>query len=482
MAPHDVLAEAVLHLTLASVVFASIPTLSRYFPLVIAYSVGVFVPLVARNVWVGGLHYQVLAVLCALGGISTLLSGRAQFHTLTEMYRRRRENATLIEALQRENKAASDARLAAEAANASKSRFFAAANHDLRQPLHAMGLLAQTLRTPNTRADVGEVAGKIVECVDNMGQVVDELQDLARLDNNTVAPQLGAFALDVLLREVVSIYQPLANAKGLAITLEVQSTIFVLTDRALLMRVLSNIVANAVRYTREGRICLRARQQAELVQVQVQDSGIGIAPEALPRIFEEFYQVGNPARDRLRGLGLGLATVKRLSDLLKLDVAVQSQVGVGSCFSLNLPRGNAAALKPDAPLAGAASDNLLHGRRILVIEDDSASSTAMALLLRSWGCVVTAVPSPEDALAAVSQGFEPAFVLADLRLPGNMDGCRATEKLREKIGLRLPALIVTGDAAVEFVCTAEDANLTVMRKPVNPMRLRAFLNDAFAER
>ncbi|MGL4574920.1 MAG: ATP-binding protein [Burkholderiaceae bacterium] len=480
VAPGDAFAESVLHLTLAAVVFASIPVLSRYFPLVVAYSVGVFGPLVARNLWIGDLHHEALAILCALGGISCLMNGRAQFLTLTEMYRRRKENAQLIEALRKENLATQEARQLAEAAGAAKSRFFAAANHDLRQPLHAVGLLAQTLRARKGTVDVGEVSERIVECVDSLGHIVDELLELSRIDSGQVHAQASAFSLCDLLEEVAKTYEPLAQAKGLRLEMQTDC-VTVQSDRALLARVLSNLVSNAVRYTHSGFVRLHTSASGDGVQLRVEDTGVGIAAGDLPRIFDEFYQVGNKARDRRQGLGLGLATVKRLSDLLGLNVTVQSAPGAGTTFTMHLPLGKEQeqqalpAVAEQAPLK-----DVLHGKRILVIEDDEASSHAMAMLLQTWGCAVQTAATEHEALTLVTQGYMPEFILADLRLADGQSGCRATEELRLHLGLQLPALIVTGDAAVELVCTAEDANITVMRKPVNPMRLRAYLNNAFA--
>jgi two-component system, sensor histidine kinase len=477
IAPGDAFAESVLHITLAAVVFASIPVLSRYFPLVVAYSLGVFGPLVARNLWIGDLHHEALAILCALGGISCLLNGRAQFLTVTEMYRRRKENAQLIEALRKENLATQEARQLAEAAGAAKSRFFAAANHDLRQPLHAVGLLAQTLRARKGTVDVGEVSERIVECVDSLGHIVDELLELSRIDSGQVSAQRSAFSLCDLLEEVAKTYEPLAQAKGLRLEMQTDC-VTVQSDRALLARVLSNLVSNAVRYTHSGFIRLHTSASGDSVQLRVEDTGVGIAAADLPRIFDEFYQVSNKARDRRQGLGLGLATVKRLSDLLALNVAVESTFGVGTVFTVHLPLGVAQVLPEVADQA--PSQDVLHGKRILVIEDDEASSHAMAMLLQTWGCAVHTAATEHEALKLVTQGYVPEFILADLRLADGQSGCRATEELRAHLGLHLPALIVTGDAAVEMVCTAEDANITVMRKPVNPMRLRAFLNNAFA--
>jgi CheY-like chemotaxis protein len=214
----------------------------------------------------------------------------------------------------------------------------------------------------------------------------------------------------------------------------------------------------------------------------VHDSGLGIAADDLPRIFEEFYQVGNKARDRRQGLGLGLATAKRMSDLLGLGLAVQSQPGQGSAFSVVLPLGDAADLATQPESGLGAGHDVAHGRRVLVIEDDEVSRQAMRQLLENWGCQVHAAANAPQALAWVEQGYRPECVLADLRLGDGLDGGQIVQRVRALLGARLPALLITGDTATASVRSAEHSGLAMLRKPIKPAQLRAFINEAFAQR
>ena len=472
-------AESLLHIILAAVAMGAAAHLSGFYPVLAAFVVLVLAPLSLRDLSIGGGYHLVLAASSALIGLYTLLNGRNQSRMITEVFAERRKNAELVDALHIENRRTEAARRAAEQAHAARARFFAAANHDLRQPLHAMGLLAQTLHTRCGGVNVQEVSAHMVACVDGMTEVVDELLDISRLDAGNVALQRSTFALDDLVRELVRTHLPLAQSKGLPIRIDAVRAI-VHSDRTLLARVVSNLLSNAIRYTERGavRVLLQARNSD--VELAVEDTGIGIAQEELPRIFDEFYQVGNPARDRRLGLGLGLATVKRLCDRLGLDVSVQSKPGSGSRFSLRLPQYVSDEDQVvDVPDERAAADPLAR-RRVLVIEDDADSRTAMLGLLHAWGCEVQGAADGPAALAHVVRGFRPDAVLADLRLPGGAGGVAAVEALRAALAKDLPALVVTGDVGSEQACLARAQGYAVLAKPVKAMALRAFLCEALA--
>ncbi len=466
--PGNAEAESILHITLATVAMGAAVHLSGFYRSLVAYVMCVLGPLVLRDLLVGTPYHFVMAALCFLIGVYTLINGRNQ--------------SRLIEALHLENQRSEAARRAAEEASAARTRFFAAANHDLRQPLHAIGLLAHTLHAQGASAapaDVADVAGHLVECVEGMTQVVDDLLDITRLDVGHLTPKGDTFMLDELVREACQPYQALARAKGLRLSTQAQP-LAVRSDRALLARVLANLVSNAIRYTRAGTVSLMARRQGEQVLLSVEDTGIGIATEHMPRIFEEFYQVGNPARDRRLGLGLGLATVKRLSDLLQLAVSVQSVPGRGSVFQLVLALAShadvAAMRRPGEP----AVEPLAASQRVLVIEDDADSRNALLGLLRQWGCDARAAPSTREALALLGQGFTPDVLLVDLRLADGASGLDAIDTLRAAVGQDLPALVVTGDAGSEHMHQAQARGFAVLVKPARPMQLRAFLSQALS--
>jgi signal transduction histidine kinase len=463
--PGDPQAESILHITLAAVAMGSAVHLSGFYRVLVVFVLCVLGPLVLRDLFVGSSYHALMAMMIFLIGVYTLLNGRNQ--------------AQLIEALHRENQRSESARRAAEEANAARTRFFAAANHDLRQPLHAMGLLAQTLHAQGTQAtpvDVAEVSGHLVECVEGMTNVVDDLLEITRLDVGHLAPQPSVFAVDELLRETCQPYQALARDKGLQLTVDA-GPLAVCSDRALVARVLANLVSNAIRYTRAGAVRLYARAEADQVALRVEDTGIGIAPEHLPRIFEEFYQVGNPARDRRLGLGLGLATVKRLSELLSLSVSVQSAPGQGSVFTLMLPLAPGQERAPPPAGAGAAAEPLIASQRVLVIEDDADSRHALLGLLRQWGCDARAAPGAREALAWLGEGFTPDVLVVDLRLADGASGLEAISALRAAVGHDLPALVVTGDAGSEPMREAQARGFAVLIKPARPVQLRAFLSQ-----
>ncbi len=477
-------AESVLHITLVAIAMGGSVRLPGFRLTLIAHVGLVLGPLILRDLWTGSTHHSLLAFLVFLNGVYALVSGRNQSKALREIHVQRQRNEELIGALQRENERSEAARNAAEEANAARTRFFAAANHDLRQPLHAMRLLSQTLLERGSSVDVPAVSAHLVECVEGMTQVIDDLLEITRLDVGNVVPQWSSFALDELVRECCRAHEPLALAKGLQLLTDVP-TMAVHCDRALLARVLTNIVANAIRYTEKGSVrvtCALSSDEGH-VWLDVEDTGIGIEEEDLSRIFEEFYQVGNPARDRHLGLGLGLATVKRLSDLLSLHVSVlRSSPGQGTVFSLKLqrvPMDHVALSTTPGPDASAGA--LLPGHRVLVIEDDADARTALAGLLRTWGCEVRSAADASTSLEHLRAGFRPDALVVDLRLPDGASGIDALNAVLGLLGHEVPAVMVTGDAGSAHMRLAQHAGLTVMVKPVRPVQLRAFLGQAFAE-
>ncbi len=484
LTPGSPQAESVLHITLVAIAMGGVVRLPGFRLTLIAHVALVLGPLILRDLWTGSAHHALLAFLVFLIGIYALVSGRNQTMALREIHVQRQRNEELILALQRENERSETARTAAEEANASRTRFFAAANHDLRQPLNAMRLLSHTLLERGRQVDVPAVSAHLVECVEGMTQVIDDLLEISRLDVGNLVPQWSAFWLDELVRECCRPHEPLALAKGLRLDIDVPR-MAVRNDRALLARVLSNLVSNAIRYTEQGevRITCALSSDAGHAWLDVEDTGIGIDDDDLPRIFEEFYQVGNPARDRHQGLGLGLATVKRLSDLLSMDVSVlRSAPGQGSVFSLKLQR---VAMDETVSnhLQGADQEStgaLLHGHRVLVIEDDADSRTALAGLLRSWGCEVQCTSDAASGLAHLRAGFRPEALVVDLRLPDGASGIDALQEMRALLGEEVPAVMVTGDAGSAHMRRAQDTGLTVMVKPVRPVQLRAFLGQVFA--
>ena len=464
MTPQHSVPEALLHITLAAVAMGAAVHLAAFYPALVAFVVLTLAPLFIRDVWLaqrqGQGLYGLLAVMTAFVGVYALLIGQRQFASVQELVRQRRETA---------------------AANDAKARFLAAASHDLRQPLQALALLAQTLVLQTTDAAARRFSGQLVDGVGQMGNIVDELLALSHIDAGQLNLQRKPLPLTPLLRGLAALHEPQARAKGVDLRLEVPADLWVISDEHHLRRVLGNLLSNAVRYTEHGQVLLRVRQLGLQLFLDVQDSGIGIAADELPRVFEEFYQVGNPGRDARRGHGLGLAIVKRLSDLLVLDLRVRSEPGQGSCFSLTLPVAPATAdLPSELEYVLECDGSLLPGLRVLCIEDDALQAQALAQLLRQWGCHVQVAASPQAAHAVLDAGFVPSALISDLRLAEGADGSHTAWVLRRRTSASLPVLIVTGDVGSAWASQAASSGLTVMAKPLKPAQLRAFLQHAAA--
>ncbi|MGJ7500575.1 ATP-binding response regulator [Variovorax sp. ZT5P49] len=471
-------AEAILHITMVTVSLGGAIRLSTMGRAATVYVVLILGPLVLRDIWFGGSYHVAMASIVSLIGVYTLLSARELSSALHEIQAQRRRNAELVIALSAENERSSSARRTAEEAVAARMRFFASANHDLRQPLNAMALLAQTVHTVSTERRVKEMSEQLVACADGMTDVVDDLLDITRADAGSLSPQWSTFAIDELLADCCRPHQAVAVAKGLCFEISA-GHVAVRSDRALLARVVTNLLANAIRYTREGQVRISSQKiDGDRLKLTIEDTGIGISSEHLPHVFEEFYQVDNPARDRRLGYGLGLATVKRLSELLDLQVTARSVQGQGSVFELHLPLADAAMSeqREDVERPAASSSATPLAVRILVVDDDPSSLQALDGLLASWGMDVRSASDVGGALDVLHAGFRPHALVVDLRLGPQVSGIQAIEDLRSALNeAELPALIVTGDVGGDYLDAARAAGLPVIVKPVRPSQLRAFL-------
>jgi two-component system, sensor histidine kinase len=244
--------------------------------------------------------------------------------------------------------------------------------------------------------------------------------------------------------------------------------------------VLSNLVGNAIRYTPSGTVTVVVEPIGGALAVHVSDTGVGIASQQLPRIFEEFYQVGNAQRDRSKGLGLGLATVKRLSELLDLKVTVESRVGEGSTFSVYVETGSAALVNAGAaPQVPALGGDQVLGKRVLVVDDEPQVREGMQQLLTAWGSEVALAANCAEACYWIEQKFVPDFVMADLRMANGETGIQTIERLRGMLGRDTPAVLISGDTQAEQLLAAKAAGLALLHKPIKPAQLRALLNQVF---
>jgi signal transduction histidine kinase/CheY-like chemotaxis protein len=366
------------------------------------------------------------------------------------------------------------------AANEAKSRFLAAASHDLRQPVHALGLFVGQLRAAPAGARQRELITHIESSVAAFESLLESLLDISRLDAGTVAVHRESLALAPLLQRIGAGFEAAAQQKGLRLHVRPQ-TLWVDSDPVLLERILTNLLANAIRYTRRGRVLLGCRRRGAGVELVVADTGVGIAAEQLPLVFREFHRVPGAAPEGDPGLGLGLAIVQRLADLLDHELRLRSAPGRGSCFTLLLPRADpvAAALSSDAWLA-PPTEVVLVGRDVLVVDDDAVVCEAVRGQLAQWGCTVRTAASAAQAMAAFGTPAWPDLVIADLRLAEGEDGLALAQRLRQISGGRVPVVIVSGETDPARLQAVREAGFAVLAKPLRPARLRALLESLLA--
>jgi len=369
-------------------------------------------------------------------------------------------------------------------ANIAKSRFLAVASHDVRQPMHALGLLLAALSRRVADSEVRSIVSVMEESLSAMSELFNALLDVSKLDAGIVVPDVVDLPVAPLLARMANDYGPLAREKGLDLTV-VASSAAVTSDPVLLDRIVRNLVSNAIVHTRTGRVVVGCRRRGDRLSIEVHDSGPGIPADQLGEIFQEFRQLGNPGRDRRQGLGLGLAIVERLACLLGHRIVVASVPGRGSRFAVELPRATTA--RPVLAASGDDGAAEFAGTGVLVLDDDAAVLGATERLLRDWGCTVYAAASPAAALDQLARLERPLdLMIADRRLAEGEAGERVLERLRagaQRSGAA-PAsgIIVTGETDSEVLRALVQSGFRVLNKPVRPARLRALIAVLLRER
>ncbi|HYD31508.1 MAG TPA: PAS domain S-box protein [Azospirillaceae bacterium] len=369
-----------------------------------------------------------------------------------------------------------EAKEQAEQANLAKSTFLAAASHDLRQPLQSLLLFAAALNNHIGEGEGREVLAHLERGLDVMKALLDSLLDISHLDAGTVEPKIEDFAVASLMEQIQAEYTPAATAKGLRLSV-VPSPATVRSDRTLLGRMIRNLVENALRYTAAGEVRLECRPAADRLHIEVRDTGIGIPPEHLNRIWDEFHQIGNPERDRNQGLGLGLAIVRRLSALLDHPVRVRSMPGKGSAFNIDVPLGRAPSKQPP----GTDDMKPGNGRFAVLVDDDAIVLFGLQAVLQQWGYEVLIAGSTEQVLERLGNaGRQPDIIVADYRLREGRFGTEAILRIREAFGAEIPALLLTGEMGPECQRDAALYNLGIAHKPVTSRQLGAAIEKRLA--
>jgi PAS domain S-box-containing protein len=365
----------------------------------------------------------------------------------------------------------------AERANLAKSKFLAAASHDLRQPVQAMMFFTSALTTQIQNTSAQPLLHDLQASLDGVNVLLDSLLDVSRLDAGIVQPRLTNFSLATLFGRLRTEFEPLAGDKKLTLRV-MPTTAIVRSDPTLLERIVQNLLSNALRYTQTGKILLGCRAHGQTLRIEVWDTGSGIPADRLTDIFQEFYQVGNIERDRSQGLGLGLAIVQRLSTLLDHPVQVRSVLGQGSVFRVEVPLigynrpKNIGFLGPSN---GTQTGN--HKGLVVIIDDEVIILRGIKVVLEGWGYGVVIASSEAEAMDRLSeQDQAPDIIIADYRLRAGKTGIEAIRHIRARYGNRpIPSVLITGDTAPERLQEAEVSGYRLLHKPVNPPQLQAVL-------
>ncbi|MCE5182146.1 MAG: response regulator [Betaproteobacteria bacterium] len=368
------------------------------------------------------------------------------------------------------------AKLRAEEANLAKSKFLAAASHDLRQPIHAQGLFLSVLARTELTTHQREILAGANAAAKASSEMLNTLLDYSRIEAGVIQSQPEPFPLQPLLNKLEKEFASQAEIKKLAYRSR-KTDLAVQSDPMLVELILRNLISNAIRYTRSGGLLVACRKRGDRAVLEVWDTGIGIAPAHQQDVFREFHQLGNPERDRHNGLGLGLAIAERLARTLGHALSLTSTLHRGSVFRLTLPIATA-----ELPLERGAFE---HGKipfnvRVLVIDDDAIVRASMHLMLRGWGCECDMAESIEEALE-LARVRAPDLVISDYRLREQRTGLEAIVALRVLLGSRLPAMLITGDTAPDRLREAQGSGILLLHKPVTPELLHRGLVIALEE-
>ena len=480
MFPTSAAHQALLIVCLFGVVLGGLNLTAVWRPSFYGFVLPALVPLILRVAWEGDAVHLYIALVLSVVLAFVLAFGHRVNDVLTQALAMRYENVDLIAELKGQTRAAVEARAAAEAANRAKSQLLAAASHDLRQPLHAVGLFVAALAARRIEPDDRVLLGRVQQALDVLEAQFGQLIDLSKLEAGMLVADRARVPLGPLFDEIAAEFAPQADAKGLRLA-AVRTRLAVDSDPVLLSRVLRNLVANAVRYTRAGGVVVGARRRGDRVIIEVVDTGIGIAPEHRADIFEEFFQVRSPGATSHagRGMGLGLAIVRRFCWLLGHEIALQTRVGRGSRFSVIAPR----VVDVRAPHAHDTHPSLsrddrsgggLEGATVAVIDDDPAAVEGMRALFSTWGAAVAGGCDAGNALAELGRLERyPDLIVADLRLDCDRNGLDAVATIREELGFRVPALVISGDTSIAASNAVRSAGFALLPKPVVPGALAA---------
>jgi len=454
---------------------ASLPALSSHLPAFYAYAIPIMLPVVVQYFMLGDKNYYIFGLL-----LLVLVTVLFAFVSVTHRILRksillRFENIDLIQQLKIEKDNVEQSKNEAEKANSAKTKFLAAASHDLRQPLHAIELFIGLLEGNVQQAYQKTIIGKLKKSSRALDGLLETLLDISKLDAGAIPVETSPFAIQDVFDSLWHEFEYYAKTKNLSLKF-VPTRLWVNSDHRLVERILRNLLTNAIRYTNKGGVIIGCRRRQDKVLLAVYDSGIGIAKDKIDDIFLEFQQLHNPERDRSKGLGLGLAIVRRMAKLLDAGIYKKSIPGNGSIFAIELPQARAERSKPSSHKPWEEYE-VLSDKTILIIDDEEDIREGLRELLLSWNCQVIAAASGTEAMELLAKNsLKPDLILADYRLRDNETGVDVIQTVQQQLGSPIAAVIITGDTAPDRIKEAKSSGYSLLHKPVTASKLRELMN------
>ena len=428
----------------------------------LSFAIGISLPLITRLVIEGEpIHLTICALMVFYISMLFYVSSSLQV-LFIDATRSELNNTKLLRQLETEKEAV-------EQAVASKDRFLASVSHDLRQPLNAISLFVDVLIPMQSNTAAPPILSKVKQSLKALSDMMHGLLDISKLDANAVSVTPQSFCLTTNINQILDEYRE--KTTHLVLNNEMTSPINVFTDPVVLNRVLRNLIDNAVKYTEQGEVTIQARQSDTHISVIIKDTGIGISKENLSIIFDEFEQLNNPERNREKGLGLGLAIVKRLCKLSDIDLEIQSKLGAGTTIRLTIEPSteNTDSISSKLIEKETASEELLKGACLAIVDDESDILFGLQQLLNQWGCSLAIGHSQDELMLDLREKkWVPDAILSDLRLKGGAQGIDLIQALHEEYNKEIPAILITGDTAPERVKEVKKTGIEVMYKPIEP--------------
>ncbi len=435
----------------------------------ISFALPIMLPMTGILLWHPDPNYNWMGSGTLICLFTAIFLARIAHQNMQNMLKLQHQNSVLLKDLKVQTRAS-------EKANTDKSRFLAAASHDLRQPLHTVSLFLGILQAESASEKQQGTLDNLQQAVDALSELLNSLLDISRLDAGNVSVHARYFPLQEALDKLDNEFALAASAKSLLLCID-DSDAVVFSDPILLQRILRNLLSNALIHTggdtaKQTKVHVFVEVCEAQVFIHIKDTGPGIPDNEKENIYSEFHQLKNPERDRNKGLGLGLAIVKRLSNLLNHPLALRSNPGEGCCFSLQLPSGSHDQITPLSSDEVDKPDNPIAGSHILVVDDEPGILKAMQALIEQWDCHFSAAHSVQEALEQVQSGMHPDVLISDYRLPGEQTGLDCIQQIRAVLKRDIPALLISGDTAPEVLKTIRTSGLELLHKPVKPAQLR----------